>query len=117
MSTRRTEQSGSRRSPAVLGPVVSLLAPLVVVTSFATAGHPTPGDSTVLALLLAVTLATVALTRRASAAAVRVDARPAGQEPRAATIPGYVARQCDPDAAGRPRPRAPGCRQADLTLR
>jgi Family of unknown function (DUF6412) len=115
MAQRPSESSVTRRPLAWLAASTSLLAGLVVVATAGLVGHPAPGDSTVLALLLAVTLATVAVTRQATAAAVRVLARPAGRERRPAATPAYAGRQCDPDAAGRPRPRAPGRRPADLT--
>jgi Family of unknown function (DUF6412) len=114
MAQRRAQDSAARRPLALLAASVSMLAGLVVVATAGLAGHPAPSDSTVLALLLAVTLAAVAVTRRTTAAAVRVLARPAGRERRPAATPAYAARQCDPDAAGRPRPRAPGRRPADL---
>lgn len=70
--------------------------------------HASTAEGTFLALLVALSLAAVAVTERAAGVLVPVHVRPGRNTRAVVATPAQVARQCDPDAAGRPRPRAPG---------
>jgi len=84
-----------------------LVGALVALPTALVAHAAAAEGATMLALLVAVSLAAVAVNQRATAVApVRLEA---ARHSRAAFgTPAAIARQCDPDAAGRPRPRAPG---------
>ena len=80
-----------------------------LAVAFSLAGALTPTDLLALAAAVAVALAVVLAARvlgRLPAAPARVPVAPARSRARRAAIP----RQLDPDAPGRPRPRAPGTR-------
>ena len=85
--------------------VAGLVAGLVVVPA-SSLGQTAPIG---LGMLVACALAVAALVRQASAVGLEVGPLVVVAGARVRAVP-VTARQCDPDAAGRARPRAPGGR-------
>lgn len=93
-----------------MGDVFLTLAPLRDASTFLALVLAGQTLTTTLVLLGATTLAAVALAlvaRSARAVVVDVTSVPAGRRRRALAVRPPVT-QSDPDAPGRPRPRAPG---------
>jgi hypothetical protein len=107
-TTSPTSPGAARRPPesANVGSVPLPLAPLVVLTTtlLALLGPQQPALATALTLALAAGMTAVLLTR------IPVLPVPAPTRPgvsRRDGGPRILLRQCDPDAAGHARPRAP----------